>query len=147
MSSSNNPYRRPTYSKSRQAGGKRTGPGRKSLALKRETEEESLKQRPVQQENDTIWDTDAPNRELKKKEEDIRRQHEVQSRHEAALEVLRGLTLEVEEAADDNDADNDDGEFLGAARSMMYSISSNYCPLENSVLFVYRLQANNSRHF
>jgi len=46
-----------------------------------------------------------------KKEEDIRRQHEVQSRHEAALEVLRGLTLEAEEAADDNDADNDDGEF------------------------------------
>ena len=35
----------------------------------------------------------------------------VQSQHEAALEVLRGVTLEAEEAADDNDADNDDGEF------------------------------------
>ena len=35
----------------------------------------------------------------------------MQSRHEAALEVLRGVTLEAEEAADDNNADNDDGEF------------------------------------
>ena len=35
----------------------------------------------------------------------------MQSQHEAALEVLRGLTLEAE-AADDNDADyGDDGEF------------------------------------
>jgi len=59
----------------------------------------------------------------------------VQSRHEASLEVLRGLTrLEAEEAADDNDVIMTMVSFLGAARSMMYSIGSNHRPLENSVL-------------
>ena len=62
----------------------------------------------------------------------------MQSRHEAALEVLRGLTLEAE-AADDNDADNDDGEFSWGRKKhdLFHRFQSlpigELCPLRSTV--------------